>query len=68
MGGLGEEINRGKALGAVALGGQEGKIAGHGFRIAADIDHPFGGHAGHANFLPSSNLLLNLLSRLVEVL
>ena len=48
MSGLGEEINRGKTLGAVALGGQEGKIAGHGFRIAADIDHPFGGHAGHA--------------------
>ena len=48
MGGLGEEINRGKALGAVAFGGQEGKIAGHGLGVAADIDHPFGGHAGHA--------------------
>ena len=44
MGGLGEEINRGKALGAVAFGGQESKITGHGLRIAADIDHPAGGH------------------------
>ena len=42
MSGLGEEINRGKTLGAVALGGQEGKITGHGLGVAADIDHPFG--------------------------
>ena len=57
MGGLGEEINRGKALGTVALGGQEGKITGHSLGIAADIDHPFG---GHANFFSQFNLVTQL--------
>ena len=43
-----EHIHRGKALGLIAQLCQGGKVAGEGDGVAADIDHPFGGHAGHA--------------------
>ena len=60
MGGLGEEINRREALGAVAFGGQEVKITGHGLRVAADIDHPLGGHDSNADFFTRFKLVTHL--------
>ena len=48
MAGMGEHIDGGKALGAVAFMGEEGKVTGHGLGVTADIDHPFRGHPDDA--------------------
>ena len=45
---VGEHIHRREALGAVAFLGQESEVAGHRLGVAADVDHPLRGHAGHA--------------------
>ena len=43
-----EHIDRGEALGPVAFFRQKSQVTGHGLRVAADVDHPLRGHAGHA--------------------
>ena len=43
-----EHIHRGAALHAVTLFRQQGEVTGQRFRVAADVDHPLRGHAGHA--------------------
>ena len=45
---VGEHIHRREAFGAVAFLGQESEVAGHRLGVAADVDHPLRGHAGHA--------------------
>ena len=43
-----EHIDRGEALGPVAFFRQQSQVTGHGLRVAADVDHPSGGHADDA--------------------
>lgn len=44
---LGEEVHWGEALCLIPMAGKKRYIPRQGFGVAADVDHPAGGHFGH---------------------